>query len=103
MNKEILQEAIDTFGEKHQIDKYIEESAELTQAVLKIRDYQEQNEGDYTPELLKNVLTEVADVYVTLEYIKKIYNIEKKELEDEIDYKVKRLKGEITKWKSKKW
>lgn len=95
MNKEILQKAIDTYGEMQQIDKFIEEGAELTQALIKTRMYQEQNKGDYTKGLYNSILTEVADVYITLEYIKRIYKISKTELNSEIEFKLNRLKERL--------
>ena len=95
MNKDILQKAIDTYGEFGQVDKFIEESAELIQALLKTRKYQEENDGDYTEGLYNSVLTEVADVYITLEYIKRIYKISKTELNSEIEFKLNRLKERL--------
>ena len=92
MDKTILQKALDTFGEHKQIDKVIEESVELVQAVLKARDYQESHDGDYTPSLYHAIVTELADVYVTAEYVKMVYNISERELQEEIDFKVNRLK-----------
>ena len=38
-NKYILQNSIDTYGEKAIIDLFFEESAELTKALLKARRY----------------------------------------------------------------
>lgn len=92
MDKTILQKAIDTFGVHRQIDKVIEESVELVQAVLKAREYQETHDGDYTPSLYHAIKTELADVYVTAEYVKMLYNISERELQEEIDFKVNRLK-----------
>ena len=92
MDKTILQKALDKFGEHKQIDKVIEESVELVQAVLKARDYQESHDGDYTPSLYHAIVTELADVYVTAEYVKMVYNISERELQEEIDFKVNRLK-----------
>jgi NTP pyrophosphatase (non-canonical NTP hydrolase) len=92
MDKTILQKALDTFGVHRQIDKVIEESVELVQAVLKAREYQETHDGDYTPSLYHAIKTELADVYVTAEYVKMLYNISERELQEEIDFKVNRLK-----------
>lgn len=92
MDKTILQKALDKYGEHKQIDKVIEESVELVQAVLKARDYQETHDGDYTPSLYHAIVTELADVYVTTEYVKMVYNISERELQEEIDFKVNRLK-----------
>lgn len=95
MDKTILQEALDTFGVHRQIDKVIEESVELVQAVLKAREYQETHNGDYTPSLYHAIKTELADVYVTAEYVKMLYNISEEELQQEMDFKVNRLKERI--------
>jgi NTP pyrophosphatase (non-canonical NTP hydrolase) len=92
MDKTILQKALDKYGEHKQIDKVIEESVELVQAVLKARQYQETHDGDYTPGLYHAIKTELADVYVTAEYVKMVYNISERELQEEIDFKVNRLK-----------
>jgi NTP pyrophosphatase (non-canonical NTP hydrolase) len=92
MDKTILQKALDKYGEHKQIDKVIEESVELVQAILKARQYQDANDGDYTPSLYHAIVTELADVYVTLEYVKMVYNISERELQEEIDFKVNRLK-----------
>lgn len=92
MDKTILQKALDKYGEHKQIDKVIEESVELVQAVLKARDYQETHDGDYTPSLYHAIVTELADVCVTAEYVKMVYNISERELQEEIDFKVNRLK-----------
>ena len=99
MDKTILQEALDTFGVHRQIDKVIEESVELVQAVLKAREYQETHDGDYTPSLYHAIKTELADVYVTAEYVKMLYNISEEELQQEMDFKVNRLKERIDKEK----
>ena len=95
MDKTILQEALDTFGVHRQIDKVIEESVELVQAVLKAREYQETHDGDYTPSLYHAIKTELADVYVTAEYVKMLYNISEEELQQEMNFKVNRLKERI--------
>lgn len=102
MDKTILQEALDTFGVHRQIDKVIEESVELVQAVLKAREYQETHDGDYTPSLYHAIKTELADVYVTAEYVKMLYNISEEELQQEMDFKVNRLKERIDKEKQKR-
>lgn len=91
MNKEIIKNALEYYGQRHQIDKVIEESAELIQAISKMREYQEVSCGDYTDELRNNVITELADVYVTLEYVKITYQINEEELNNEIEFKINRL------------
>lgn len=95
MNKEIIEKALIYYGERHQIDKVIEESAELIQAISKIREYQEVTEGDYTEGLKNSLITELADVYITLEYIKNVYEITEEELDKEIEFKLNRLKERL--------
>lgn len=95
MNKEIIEKALIYYGERHQIDKVIEESAELIQAISKIREYQEVTEGDYTEGLKNSLITELADVYITLEYIKNVYEITEEELDKEIQFKINRLKERL--------
>lgn len=95
MNKSILKRAIDTYGADTEIDKYFEESAELTQALIKTRTYQKAHGGYYTEGIKNAILTEVADVYITLEYIKTLYGISEEDLEHEIDFKLNRLKERL--------
>lgn len=61
------------YGESQQVLICIEEMAELTKELLKTF------RGKYDKDHLKE---EVADVYVTLEYIKKIFGISNKEIEE---------------------
>lgn len=91
MNKdELYSKAISTYGEDGQIDMVIEEMAELTQALLKIRRYQKAHKGKFTTELMDHVSEEMADVEIVLEQAKIIY-----QNEDLIDWhkgnKLKRL------------
>lgn len=95
MNYKIIGKALEYYGERHQIDKVIEESAELIQAISKIREHQEISCGDYTAELRENLITELADVYITLEYVKIVYAVNEKELSKEIQFKINRLKERL--------
>lgn len=95
MEKKIIEKALGYYGERHQIDKVIEESAELIQAISKMREYQEVSCGDYTNELRSNLITELADVYITLEYVKIAYEIDENELNNEIKFKINRLKERL--------
>lgn len=85
---EIYSKAISTYGEDGQIDMVIEEMAELTQALLKIRRYRKEHEGDFTTKLLDHVSEEMADVEIVLEQARMIL-----QNEDLIDwYKKNKLK-----------
>lgn len=91
---EIYSKAIEKYGADSQIDMAIEEMAELTQALFKVRRYQKAHEGDYTTKLLDHVSEEMADVINTLEQVKMIY-----QNEDLIDWhannKLKRLEERL--------
>jgi len=61
-NEQILQKALNKFGQSHQKDKMIEEMAELTQALIKER-HGEQH----------NIAEEIADVQIVLNQMKLLY------------------------------
>ena len=63
--QQILQSAINTYGPEHQVDMAIEEMAELTKALLKMR--RDKSSGDY------NVREEIVDVQIVLDQLKMIY------------------------------
>jgi len=69
----ILLDAIKTFGSEYQIDRAIEELAELTQALLKYRRAGEADLGD----ALKNVHEEIVDVQIVLEQLKMLFAYDK--------------------------
>lgn len=71
MNKEILQKAIETYGEEPQIRQCMEECAELISAIV---DYAESDKAD-----IDNIIEEMADVLITckqVEIISKDYVLE---------------------------
>lgn len=70
-NKYILQNSIDTYGEKAIVDLFFEESAELTKALLKARRYGTDHER------IADIVDEIADVTICLEYLKMIYKCDK--------------------------
>ena len=88
-NKYILQNAIDTYGEKAQVDLFFEESAELTKALLKARRYGTDHER------IADIVDEIADVTICLEYLTLIYSQTAPDLcervDKVIDYKVDRI------------
>ncbi len=97
MNKEILQKAIEQYGEEAQQDMFIEESSELTKALLKYRRVMAEAEKhihiDYSTEVmlsLKEIESEIADVYITLKQLVMMFDCGK-EVEQQIEFKMKRL------------
>ncbi len=99
MNKEILQKAIDTYGEFPQIDMCIEEMSELTKALCKIK--RAGAKKDYFVDVLQevnlireNIIEEMADVEITLAQQKIIFGCEE-EVKQQIDFKLNRLKERL--------
>lgn len=83
-SKEILQQAIDTYGEDAQIDKACEELAELIQALMKYK-YMK----TYGPK--SAVFEEMADVKIMFQQLEMILDGEP-EIQDNYQKKVLRLK-----------
>lgn len=94
--KEVLCDALWRYGEENQLRICMEECAELIQAISKVQRYPESKEHK------ANLLEEIADVLICIEYIKLIYGISEmfinKEIDKEIEYKIqrisRRMKGE---------
>ncbi|MDR2535222.1 MAG: hypothetical protein LBD29_04215 [Treponema sp.] len=82
-----LREAFDTWGKDSQVMMALEEMAELSKELLKNINRKKNNK--------KNITEELADVYVTLESLKIIYNISDIELCEIIDKKVLKLKNKL--------
>ena len=82
--REVLKLAIEIYGEENQIDKCIEEMAELTQALLKYRHDRKNTVGVYS-----NLVEEIADVRIMIEQMA-IIHIEEA-VKEKLDYKIDRL------------
>lgn len=89
INTDVLKKAIAHYGTTHQIDKCVEEMAELTQAIIKHRHNYSQNNR-------RHIVEELADVYITLAQLELIIN-DNDLLEKYIDGKLNRLKSNIEK------
>lgn len=86
MRTEPLFEAVKTFGTLPQIVMFMEEAAELTQALSKnIRG--KDNRSD--------IIEEMADVLIMVEQIKIIFEVDEKEIQDIIEVKLKRIEERI--------
>lgn len=82
MNREILKAAIDKNGKIMQSIVAIEEMSELTKELSKMM----RGEGNKD-----HLLEELADVYIVLEEIQMMYNINPMLLDWKMDTKIKRL------------
>lgn len=95
MDKDILQKAIDIYGEDAQQDMVIEEALELALAILKYRRAVRSNCSKEYRSLRKfNIIEESADTRVMLEQVDMMFNC-KEEVQEQIEYKVNRLKERL--------
>lgn len=78
----IMLDAINLFGNRAQIDMALEEMSELTKELLKNRRGKE-NRSD--------IAMEMTDVYIMLEQLKYIFNIDNIELKINAEIKLHRL------------
>ena len=87
----VLNKAIETYGEHSQIDKAIEEMAELTKALLKLR----YCEKDFERQIVQDAVSEeMADVEIMLTQLHMIFGNTKKVEEYQIK-KIKRLERRL--------
>lgn len=88
-NKDVLEKAIKKYGVEKQLLVCMEEPAELIQAVSKVERYPEDSTR------MQDLIEEMADVTICLEYLMLIYNIRQEELDEWINRKVKRISKKI--------
>ena len=87
----VLNKAIETYGKDAQIDKAIEEMAELTKALLKLR----YCEKDFERQIVQDAVSEeMADVEIMLTQLHMIFGNTKKVEEYQIK-KIKRLERRL--------
>lgn len=89
INKDVLDKAIKKYGVEKQLLVCMEEPAELIQAISKVERYPEDSTR------MQDLIEEMADVTICLEYLKLIYNIRQEELDEWINRKVKRISKKI--------
>jgi len=92
--RDIMRLAIDTYGEVNQTDKAIKEMAELTKALIELKQV---NLGDYEESTFKvmNVEEKIADVLIMMEQLTIIFKPQDKdeptEIQININHKIERL------------
>lgn len=89
INKDVLDKAIKKYGVEKQLLVCMEEPAELIQAISKVERYPEDSTR------MQDLIEEMADVTICLEYLKLIYNIRQEEVDEWINRKVKRISKKI--------
>lgn len=81
----VIKRAVETYGEKSQVDMAVEEMSELIKALMKSR----RNDVDVQKNS-RNIVEEIADVEIMLEQLKLIFNCFGL-VEREKEYKINRL------------
>lgn len=86
--EQILQGALNKWGEDAQIDMCIEECSELIQALCKYK------RGKHNA--IANIKEELADVFITIKQMQIYFDVRSMEsIQGHIDYKVNRLKERV--------
>lgn len=89
---EVLEKALKKYGRKSQMMICAEECSELIQAITKrIRYYKRE-----TINTRENLVEEIADVIICIEYLKMIDEIDQKEIDLFISNKIERLNCNIS-------
>lgn len=90
-DERIMQQAIETYGVQAQCDVAIEEMAELTKAIVKIRRVADDYEK--TQAALDNLLEEIADVDIMIDQLKIMWG--PKQVEEYRRKKIERLERRL--------
>ena len=93
--KSLLHRAVYTYGCSAQQDVAIEEMSELTKALLKFRRAGTLVDEETKGKLRSDVAEEVADVLITIEQLKIMFDIED-DVEDWKEKKLNRLKERLS-------
>ena len=92
----LLDRAITTYGAPAQMDMAVEEMAELTKAICKVKRAQA---GAEMGAAVENVVEEIADVQIMLDQLRLIFARSTDEVEED---KLRRLLARINSWKESK-
>lgn len=90
-DERIMQQAIETYGVQAQCDVAIEEMAELTKAIMKLR--RVADEYEKTQAALENLLEEIADVDIMIDQMKIMWG--PKQVEEYRRKKLERLERRL--------
>ena len=85
-NREVLNQAIETYGAEAQLNVAIEEFSELIKEICKHKRYMDNT---------KAIIEEMADCYIMLEQMKMIFGLGSTVITDAMDKKIKRLKSRL--------
>jgi NTP pyrophosphatase (non-canonical NTP hydrolase) len=88
----IMLTAIEKFGRDAQTNIAMEECAELIQAISKYKRYVLSSpKNTKTPDIIKNLTKEIADVQIMIYQLQMMAGISNTEVQDQIDYKIQRF------------
>ena len=85
-NREVLRQAIETYGAEAQLNVAIEEFSELIKEICKHKRYMDNT---------KAIIEEMADCYIMLEQMKMIFCLGNTVITDAMDKKINRLKSRL--------
>lgn len=92
--RDIMRLAINTYGEINQMEKAIEEMAELTKALIKVKHISVQDSEEVHFKVM-NAEEEIADVLIMMEQLTMIFKApaedEPERIKEEINHKLERL------------
>ena len=94
MHKEVLKQAIKTYGTHNQMLKCIEECGELSRAVSRILTELSSGDGFTTEESQENLYEELADVLIMIDQMMMIFECREKVFEQGLR-KLNRLKERL--------
>ena len=95
--RDIMLRAIHRYGEAAQIDMAVEEMAELTKALCKVK---RATPGATATAAIANVIEEIADVQIMLDQLRLIFARNTDEVEED---KLRRLLSRINSWKESRF
>ena len=98
--RSIMTRAIQCYGEIAQIDMAVEEMAELTKSLCKVK---RAAPGAETAAAVANVVEEIADVQIMIDQLRLIFDRSTADVEEE---KLRRLLSRLNSWKEsplRKW
>lgn len=87
----VLKRALDHYGIDNQLTKAVEEMAELTKEICKLKIAGQNFNGTDLIRAKQNILEEKADVYITLRYLDMMFG----DSNEVIDEKIARLEGQM--------
>ena len=83
MNKDVINQALNKYGVEHQLDRVVEELGEL---IVEVAKYKRGYHNRFP------IVTEMADVLICMEYLKIILDLQEEDIQEQIEYKLERLK-----------